>query len=102
MHELGHTLGLPHGGDVAVNYKPNYLSIMNYAFEFNTWKPTRPLDYSHGSCIDLKEDGLDETQGIGYSAVTVWRAPGGVLRTNTLGLFINWAEDVAVGAGTAK
>jgi hypothetical protein len=32
MHELGHNLGLHHGGDVDANYKPNYLSVMNYFF----------------------------------------------------------------------
>jgi len=30
MHELGHNLGLRHGGHEDLNYKPNYLSIMNY------------------------------------------------------------------------
>ncbi len=33
MHELGHTLGLGHGGNSGVNCKPNYLSLMNYAFQ---------------------------------------------------------------------
>jgi hypothetical protein len=40
MHELGHNLGLNHGGDQgldgsdkeAFDYKPNYLSVMNYSF----------------------------------------------------------------------
>jgi hypothetical protein len=32
MHELGHNLGLEHGGSDCDNYKPNYLSVMNYAF----------------------------------------------------------------------
>ena len=32
MHELGHNLGLEHGGHDRVNCKPNYLSVMNYAF----------------------------------------------------------------------
>jgi len=33
MHELGHNLGLYHGGDDPNNnYKPNYLSIMNYLY----------------------------------------------------------------------
>jgi hypothetical protein len=36
MHELGHTLGLRHGGADNENHKPNYHSVMNY-----TW--TRPL-----------------------------------------------------------
>lgn len=39
-HELGHTLGLRHGGLNHTNYKTNYLSIMNYRY---TW--TRS-DYS--------------------------------------------------------
>ncbi len=30
MHELGHNLGLRHGGFEDLNYKPNYLSVMNY------------------------------------------------------------------------
>lgn len=34
MHELGHNLGLQHGGfEGNVNFKPNYLSIMNYAYQ---------------------------------------------------------------------
>ena len=33
MHELGHNLGLHHGGQEDTNYKPNYLSVMNYLFQ---------------------------------------------------------------------
>ena len=33
MHELGHNLGLRHGGDSDENYKPNYYSIMNYMYQ---------------------------------------------------------------------
>jgi len=35
IHELGHCLGLRHGGSDNTNYKPNYLSVMNYFFQ--TW-----------------------------------------------------------------
>jgi len=35
MHELGHNLGLRHGGDEDTNYKPNYWSIMNYLYQLN-------------------------------------------------------------------
>jgi hypothetical protein len=35
MHELGHNLGLHHGGADDVNYKPNYISVMNYLFQLN-------------------------------------------------------------------
>lgn len=40
MHELGHNLGLRHGGSVDTNYKPNYLSIMNYIYQLNGLGPT--------------------------------------------------------------
>ncbi|SMC28273.1 Carbohydrate binding domain-containing protein [Andreprevotia lacus DSM 23236] len=33
MHELGHNLGLRHGGNENTNYKPNYYSIMNYLYQ---------------------------------------------------------------------
>ena len=32
MHELGHNLGLFHGGGNCDNFKPNYLSVMSYGF----------------------------------------------------------------------
>jgi hypothetical protein len=35
MHELGHNLGLRHGGNEDTNYKPNYWSIMNYLYQLN-------------------------------------------------------------------
>ncbi len=34
MHEFGHNLGLKHGGNEDVNYKPNHYSIMNYLYQF--------------------------------------------------------------------
>ncbi len=33
-HELGHNLGLGHGGDEDLNFKPNYNSVMNYRYQF--------------------------------------------------------------------
>ncbi|MFO0613367.1 MAG: hypothetical protein U0414_12300 [Polyangiaceae bacterium] len=32
LHEMGHNLSLRHGGFQDLNYKPNYPSLMNYAF----------------------------------------------------------------------
>ena len=34
MHEFGHNLGLRHGGNENVNYKPNHYSVMNYMYQF--------------------------------------------------------------------
>jgi len=44
MHELGHNLGLFHGGsNDGNNYEPNYISIMNYMYQL-TGLPTIGLD----------------------------------------------------------
>ena len=47
MHEVGHTLGLFHGGERVPNSKPNYLSVMNYAFQ-----ECRILRVQMGSCLE--------------------------------------------------
>jgi len=98
MHELGHNLGLGHGGVIlsadgqrvgpdGTNYKPNYLSVMNYSFSggattglirgssYGLIKRCRifffcdgNLDYSRfGSDVlpDLVEANLNETAGLG-------------------------------------
>jgi hypothetical protein len=90
MHELGHALGLNHGGNTSVNYKPNYLSIMNYAFQYNILLPSRPLDYSYGKCIDLNESSLDEIRGIGQAKATVWKGPNNTIYRHTKGIEIDW------------
>jgi hypothetical protein len=72
MHELGHTLGLAHGGGESTNYKPNYLSIMNYRFQYDYYLPGRPLDYSRKVLLTLDENNLDERVGIGVATKTVW------------------------------
>lgn len=38
MHEFGHTLGLRHGGGQDLNYKPNYISVMSYLWQFSGLK----------------------------------------------------------------
>src|SRR5689334_22291027 len=42
MHEFGHNLNLRHGGGDGLNYKPNYLSIMNYRYQLSGIPPTDP------------------------------------------------------------
>jgi parallel beta-helix repeat protein len=90
MHELGHNLNLNHGGlpldivddpatvgvneALSINCKPNYLSIMNYAFQFADPVADRPLDYSRTALPTLDEiSGLSETAGVGQATPTSWR-----------------------------
>jgi len=98
MHELGHNLGLEHGGDVPENYKPNYESVMNYAYSIGLnatgtaeqWRYSRAwaglcdsnyalsfdlktedivLDYSSGENRSLDEQAVYESNGYGGGPV---------------------------------
>lgn len=61
MHELGHTLGLLHGGDkTGENHEPNYLSVMNYWYLTRVPLNDRPLDFSRKTPIARNEAGFDE------------------------------------------
>lgn len=93
MHELGHTLGLFHGGHQAseskFNRKPNYHSVMNYIWQlprfpglsptpndtafFNSWT----LDFSREEFNDLNENHLNEATGIGGHTGHVVRMESG-------------------------
>jgi hypothetical protein len=89
MHELGHTLGLDHGGssdlpcsptpcDPSRTRKPNYISSMNYSYQLNgilraatpgSLSPPDPevpwrVDFSSGALGTLDEGNLDEQQGL--------------------------------------
>jgi CSLREA domain-containing protein len=64
MHELGHLLGLQHGGQEDQNFKPNYLSVMNYMYQFRLRAPERPLDYARFELPDLNENALAEDDGV--------------------------------------
>jgi hypothetical protein len=79
MHELGHNFGLQHGGapipgnDYTDNFKPNYISVMNYDFELGIPYAATPgspdvtgyrADYSDVKLPDLNEADLDETAGV--------------------------------------
>jgi hypothetical protein len=82
MHELGHNLGLDHGGFEGVNYKPNYNSVMNYAYQFsgvdNNCTPPGDgvLDYSRNQRITLNESALNESAGICNDVDWDWNFSG--------------------------
>lgn len=93
MHELGHTLGLRHGGSDEINYKPNYYSIMNYLFQFDV-EPLTPgtwtLDYSPAALATLDETHLNEHLGFNaqpgdYDVVRIpYARPNGSVATTLL------------------
>ncbi|MCI4432819.1 MAG: hypothetical protein JHC41_04360 [Nitrosopumilus sp.] len=93
LHEIGHNLGLDHGGNSAINCKPNYLSVMNYAFEFPIFVSNRPLDFSRSLLPTLTETSLDENVGVGASnGLKTAYGPLSVLNTTT-GISVNWNRD---------
>ncbi len=86
VHELGHNLGLRHGGFENRNRKPNYNSVMNYRHQFPGVDFTGDargdglLDYSRGVNIDLNENALIETLGVtGFTPID-WNR-NGVIQT---------------------
>jgi hypothetical protein len=74
MHELGHNLGLDHGGHEVRNCKPNYLSVMNYlysgagvqrvglGFRVDFYPPLRPDGTRVRAARPSVESSLDEAQ----------------------------------------
>ena len=77
LHELGHNLELQHGGNQGDNWKPNYVSVMNYLFQNGIPYAATPgstviagyrIDYSEFALPTLDEHHLDERVGLGGPA----------------------------------
>lgn len=85
IHEFGHDLGQFHGGTTDnKNYKPNYLSVMNYSFQFGGVPRvgTSPyFGYSSAVLPTLNESALNESVGLNSAAAnpfrTRWFCPSG-------------------------
>ena len=102
MHELGHNLGLGHGGGDHLNYKPNYLSIMNYRFQFSGLKVggrAGLYDYSRfgpDEIAQIYEGKLHETFGLGTPGpilrdyTTTWNCRDGSIKSATVNAAMDW------------
>ncbi|MFG0244625.1 MAG: GC-type dockerin domain-anchored protein [Phycisphaerales bacterium JB052] len=70
VHEIGHNLGLRHGGFEDTNWKPNYNSVMNYRHQFPGADTDGDafgdglLDYSSGFNFDIDENDVNEINGV--------------------------------------
>ncbi len=104
MHELGHVVGLRHGGDEELNCKPQYFSVMNYAY------PLGPVDasgtaqrlFSSADLPDLPESDLDESTGVSDPEghrVTFTDKTGAFREKATGGGALDWSGDNADGQG---
>jgi hypothetical protein len=72
LHELGHNLGLMHGGNDHISNKPNHLSVMSYAYQTGGIPIDVPndqlyylYDYSRFSAPNLNENNLNENTAMG-------------------------------------
>ncbi len=88
MHELGHNLGLSHGGpiaDAAMKFKPNYPSLMSYLWQgigVPKYSSLHLLDYSDGTLDPLDGTSMSEADGLAPDLVasdigTSWICPNG-------------------------
>ena len=95
IHELGHNLNLTHGGSDHVNYKPNYISIMNYFFQ--TWGVYHNAtwynwEYQPFALPALNEAALNEPGGLGSAAAAGY----GTLHYCPPTLFYDWDAGGAI------
>ncbi len=117
IHELGHNLGLTHGGSDHENFKPNYLSIMNYSFQMygiiknGYWGDQGyPLnfDYQRINIVDLDESHLNEATGLqgadsiaGYG--TLWHSDyDGYWWYTTNASVVHWYTDSSLETDVAN
>jgi hypothetical protein len=103
MHEFGHLLGLRHGGDDAVNCKPNYRSVMSYSRQLSGSPIVgRRLDYSRSKdpvlAGFLNELSLNESVGLGTNP-SLGPIPG---RNTGDAPFFSSADQIAFGPGAWK
>lgn len=90
VHEFGHNINQRHAGASSTpNYKPNYISVMNYRYQLNgitsglagynlasSVQGINNFGYSHGTLAALNELSLNEPAGIGLGTSADWNCDG--------------------------
>lgn len=108
VHELGHNLGLKHGGSEHRNFKPNHLNVMNYSFQtggiFRNGR--REFDYQRFLVPSLDEAALTEKFGLGGAVAlngyqTIIQSPAGARELPASGT-IDWNGNGQTDAGTVS
>ena len=83
LHEIGHNLGIDHGGEDEVNCKPNYISVMSFTRQTSDYVD-RNVKLSNRVINDLNQ-ALDGTQSMGLYAgepmVVYSNSGGGIFET---------------------
>ncbi|MCP3137391.1 zinc metalloprotease [Pyxidicoccus xibeiensis] len=73
MHELGHNIGLQHGGNEGMNYKANYLSLMSYSYQLRGLRVDEVdgvLDYSRVRVASASELSVSEISAFAPAGTT--------------------------------
>ncbi|NMO17064.1 hypothetical protein HPC49_11410 [Pyxidicoccus fallax] len=73
MHELGHNIGLMHGGNENANYKANYLSVMSYTYQLRGLYVEGVdgiLDYSRVRVASASEAAVSEISAFAPAGTT--------------------------------
>ena len=106
-HELGHNLGLHHGGFEACNSKPNYNSLMNYRYQFYGLDASCSASgdgesdgYSHGDRVSIDEAAVDEHQGVCGNPSIDWNYNGSV--ETGIAFDLNPGNDATCGAALTR
>lgn len=83
VHEVGHNLGLLHGGFESCNGKPSYSSLMNYRYQFAGVDAqctgngsASSANFSSGGRMPLDENAIDERVGVCGSPAVDWNGNG--------------------------
>lgn len=120
MHELGHNLGLGHGGSENLNYKPNYWSVMNYTYQltgldanpsgvnaYQRWRRARGDSTPTLCTLDNSPCGLPSQFVMSYSNGSSIALKEGSLseadnvgRNSTSGAYADWNLDSVMTSAT--